>query len=325
MTDPFVSVIVPVRDRRDLLGRLLASLGAQTYPADRFEVVVVDDGSRDGSAPSPAASPPDGPNIRLLRQPPLGAVRARNRGAEAARGEVLAFTDSDCRPTTDWLAEGVRALAGADVVQGVTRADPAMPRRPLDRTVEGGGLSLFDTCNVFYRTDAFRDAGGFDEELGKRFRFPRFPALRGYGFGEDTDLAWRVIRSGGGAASAPRAVVHHHVFPPRAGDLLARTWLVGAFPGLVGRTPELRRTFLRRGVFLHDRRPSFYLALAVALASRRRPALALLTLPYAVRTMRSMPGSAAQRLVALPALVAVDLVATVALAVGALADRRLVL
>ena len=101
---PRVSVVVPVRDRRDLLRDLLAALDVQTFRD--FELLVVDDGSVDGSAELAESTTVAGQPVRVLRQEGLGAVAARQRGAADSRGEVLAFTDSDCTPVPGWLAAG---------------------------------------------------------------------------------------------------------------------------------------------------------------------------------------------------------------------------
>ena len=127
-----VSVIVPVRDRRDLLGALLSALEAQTFRD--FEIVIVDDGSRDGSGDYAEAHTVADRPVRVVRGPEQGAVTARQVGVEAAVGNVLAFTDSDCAPHPGWLAAAVDAIDdGAAVVNG--RTQPARPLRPLERSM----------------------------------------------------------------------------------------------------------------------------------------------------------------------------------------------
>src|SRR5690606_2178999 len=160
---PRVSVVVPVRDRRAMLAELLHALAAQTY-ADA-EVIVVDDGSTDGSAEEAERR-----GVRVVRGDGQGAVAARQAGVKAARGEILAFTDSDCVPEPGWLEAGVRAVdAGADVVQGHTR--PARRRALLERSLWVDDDGLYETANVFYRRTAFDAAGGFDGSLGDRYGF----------------------------------------------------------------------------------------------------------------------------------------------------------
>jgi glycosyltransferase involved in cell wall biosynthesis len=92
--DPSLSVVVPTRDRRELLRRCLESFEDQTAPAGTFEVVVVVDGSTDGSVEMLSELAPSFPLI-VLTQPVSGAAAARNAGAEAARGAVLLFVDDD--------------------------------------------------------------------------------------------------------------------------------------------------------------------------------------------------------------------------------------
>ncbi|MFN2544475.1 MAG: glycosyltransferase family 2 protein [Actinomycetota bacterium] len=327
MSGPFVSVVIPVRDRAELLVRLLEALEGQTYRAERFEAIVVDNRSTDGSGDAARSfAESSSMTVRVIDHPDGGAVAARNRGAADAAGDVLAFTDSDCRPAAGWIEAGVRAMAHADLAHGETRADPDLPRGPLDRTVEGGfATGLYDTCNLFIRAEAFRALGGFDAGFARRIRLPRTRAQLEYGFGEDTDLAWRAVRSGCRAVAAPGALVHHHVFPPSVRDAVRRTWLLGAFPSLVRAVPELRGTLLRSSVFIGDERPWFYLAVIAIIASRRRRALAAAVAPYLLQRFRSAHGTRAQRVRDLPALAGLDALATVALAVGSAASRTPVL
>lgn len=99
---PFFSIIVPAYERPGNLDACLGALAQLDYPRDLFEVIVVDDGSR--VAPEPIAKPySEQMNIRLLVQEHTGPATARNTGALQAKGEVLAFTDSDCSVDKGWL------------------------------------------------------------------------------------------------------------------------------------------------------------------------------------------------------------------------------
>src|SRR3954468_15597565 len=106
-----VSVIVPARDAEATLPATLEGLSEQVIDED-FEVVVVDDGSRDGTAELAERSPVVD---RVVRAGGGAPAEARNLGVAAAAGEALAFTDADCRPTPGWLAAGRRALEDADL------------------------------------------------------------------------------------------------------------------------------------------------------------------------------------------------------------------
>ncbi|MBL0170679.1 MAG: glycosyltransferase family 2 protein [Gemmatimonadaceae bacterium] len=119
----FVSVIVPVFNDAERLGRCLTALEAQTYPSDSYEVVVLDNGSQ------PPLTDLLGvfAHVRLVGEPRPGVSRARVTGIEHARGEVLAFTDSDCLPEPGWLANGVACL-----------------QQTTNRGVVGGRIEMFD-------------------------------------------------------------------------------------------------------------------------------------------------------------------------------------
>ncbi|GEM_PF-1558956 len=319
---PRVSVIVPTRNRRPLLRRLLEAMAKQSF--DDFEVIVVDDGSADGSPDEVTESARAGAPVRLVQGSGEGAVAARLAGVEASRGEYLAFTDDDCIPHADWLAQGVAALdAGADVVQGVTR--PHGRVRPLDRTIwverhDG----LYNTCNVFYRRSAYDAAGGFLPAAGDVLGFRPDRRAKNLGFGEDALLGWRVRRAGR-AAFAPDAVVEHHVFPPDIRDGIRRAWMTGAFPALIGEIPELRETALAHRFFLGTRRVPLYAAAALALAGRRRAATACLGL-WVGGHARGMRRASLRRLaVGLPGELAIDGTIAAALVTGSVRARRLVL
>ncbi|HEX6312675.1 MAG TPA: glycosyltransferase [Acidimicrobiia bacterium] len=323
--NPRVSVVVPVRDRRDLLVELLRALEAQSYRD--FEVVVVDDGSSDGSDKEAEQAVIAGRPVRVLRLHELGAVAAREEGVAAAAADVLAFTDSDCAPEPEWLSAGMAAIeAGADMVHG--RTVPARPMRPLERSVGAGDEGLFPMCNVFYRRAAFDAVGGFDQAAARRLGFRMNARARGLGFGEDTLLGWRVSRSGGDVRYAPDAVVRHHVFPPDFRDWVSRCWMAAAFPALLADVPELRPRLVRRGVMFGERsRVPLYTA-AIALAARRPRIAAAAGAWWALarwQELRSTPAPVTERLAALPQELGLDVVTGAALAVGSARARRLLI
>ena len=103
---PFVSVIIPVYNDVDRIENCLKALENQNYPKDRYEVIVVDNGSNEN------IEKVDGKyeHVRLLKESHPGSYAARNTGINSARGEILAFTDSDCVPSLEWLTKGVEAL-----------------------------------------------------------------------------------------------------------------------------------------------------------------------------------------------------------------------
>ena len=124
-----VSIVIPAFNERENLLRCLASLKAQTYPADRVETLVVDDASTDGTA---AAVRQEFPNVRLLvRAVNSGPDDARQEGVQAATGDLVAFTDSDCVAPPDWLENLVRSVhehSGAVVGGRILHRGPFLAR-----------------------------------------------------------------------------------------------------------------------------------------------------------------------------------------------------
>jgi glycosyltransferase involved in cell wall biosynthesis len=113
---PFVSVIVPVFNDQNGIDRCVNALITQSYPQDRYEIIVVDNNSE----PAIRLKDEAGCHIQLLFCGTAGSYAARNEGIECSRGEILAFTDADCVPIREWLDTGVAALSegGRDCVIG---------------------------------------------------------------------------------------------------------------------------------------------------------------------------------------------------------------
>lgn len=169
---PFVSVVVPVKDVTGL-GACLEALAGQDYQHDRYEVIVVDNGAPSGAVEGLTRHRGFRPAVEAVP----GSYRARNTGVRLALGEVLAFTDADCRPRPDWLSQSVRALqAGAGVVAGrveVVVRDPAHPHPveayevvhafPQATYVARGGGSV--TANMVTTRAAFDTVGLFRDDL----------------------------------------------------------------------------------------------------------------------------------------------------------------
>lgn len=199
MSGPAVSVVVPVRDAADALAGCLDALAGQVG-VPSFEVVVVDNGSTDTSAALARAHPAV---TRVVTEPAPGSYAARNAGIATARGGVLAFTDADCRPLPGWLAAGLRAIDGADLVGGavcaVTSSRPTLWERYYRAVYLDQGRAVRDegyaaTANLLVRREVLDAVGRFDV------------GLRSSG-----DLEWgqRATRAGWRLVYAPDAVVEH--------------------------------------------------------------------------------------------------------------------
>ncbi len=268
---PFVSVIVPTHNRRTLLARLLESLLAQDWPADRYEIIVVNNYTPDGTdalvAEMAAASEvPIHYHRTDFRRP--GA--SRQYGAERAQGSVLAFTDDDCCATPGWISAGVAALQrGFALVQGRTLPDPAQPRRLLEKTVQVEGPTMFfETCNIFYDAAAFRAVGGFPEEF------------RELSSAEDTTLGWALRDAGYRTGFAADALVYHEVFKVSVAEWLRAVGVVHMLPRAVRAHPSMRQA-LFLGWFLTPLTAAFdAFALGLVAAILLHPAALVLCLPY---------------------------------------------
>lgn len=320
-----VSVILPVRNRRDLLGATLDALDDQDFR--EFEVVVVDDGSTDGTVELVQQRAESNPDLHLVRSGGTGAVGARRLGISESTGEIIAFTDSDCVPDPGWLQAGVAAIdSGAGLVNGLTM--PARAVGPFERTMCSIDDGLYPTCNLFLRRGLYERFGGFDEHAADRLGFRLTPRLKGTGFGEDTLLAWRMRRDGVECRYAPEALVTHHVFPPEVRESLSRAMQAGAFPALVRDVPELRDTFLYRRYRLGERsRDAFYATVVAVLLRSRRGLVVALTwwgLTRAAELRRSnLPGH--RKAALLPAEMAMDALVGTALIAGSIRARTPVL
>jgi glycosyltransferase involved in cell wall biosynthesis len=315
ISSPEVSVVVATRDRAARLGGLLRSLHEQTLDPSRFEAVIVDDGSTDGTqALLERESAASGLRLRALRIAGSGPAAARNAGWRAAEAELVAFTDDDCEADPDWLEAGLAAAAqdrGA-IVQGRTAPLP----RELDRmgpfsrtrTVSAPGL-WFETCNIFYPRQLLERLDGFDET---------FPEA----LGEDTDLGWRALAAGAKRGFAADALVYHAVDRLPVLDHL-RTALRGPDAVLVFRRhPRLRREAIHYGAFRNPAHAQLLLAVGGLWLSRSLPLAGALALPYALtlaRRARAVHGGP----LAVPYLALYDALQTYASARGSLRHRVL--
>lgn len=281
-TWPSVTVIVPTRNRSRYLQATLNALSAQVYPADRVEVIVVDNESSDDTAEVVREFAQNAPfPVRYHRKQNDGPASSRNRGAEMASGEILAFTDSDCIPSPNWLRSGIdKFAANVGIVCGpvhpvwITADQPFFMHQIHLVTREDG---LYPTANVFYRRDVFLGHGGFDE----RFRSYSWGQPVG---GDDTDLAWRVRRGSAKSAFADGAVVYHQPSTITVRAYLLQSLAAKVIPQLVRSVPELRDMSLYRRYFIHRESALFYPFLAGVALSRRSRWAMLLTLPWVAAT-----------------------------------------
>ena len=224
---PFVSIVIPTYNGKKLLAVCLPSLRGQSYPADRFEVIVVDDASSDDTLAYLAGEFPEVRVVALAQN--SGFIAACNAGVAAAQGEVLVLLNNDTEAEPGWLAALVTALvehpeAGSAASKmllfdrrdtlhtaGDTMGKDGIPRNrgvwQKDQGQYDQDRWVFGPCGgaAAYCREAWQQAGGFD------------PAL--WMYMEDVDLAWRLQRLGWRSIYAPEARIYHQLSATGGGVL----------------------------------------------------------------------------------------------------------
>jgi len=207
------SIIIPTYNRKLLLAKCLQSINDVDFSRNDYEVIVVDDGSTDGTREF--LSRLSGSNFRAFFRNHGGPAKARNWGVQNASGEYIAFTDDDCLVPTDWISkiqQGLISWPEACAVGGYLEAPSDVLSNKLAAKLESlethevykagekeylGGFEspAGGTNNVAYRRAVFNELGGFDES------FPE-PA------GEDADLKYRAVKAGYKIGYLPLKVTH---------------------------------------------------------------------------------------------------------------------
>jgi glycosyltransferase involved in cell wall biosynthesis len=251
MSIPDVSVVMSVRNRSALLLDCLRGLADQTLPRHRFELLLVDNmSSEDLLAVAERGRREFGLNVRYTRTTAdNGPAPARNLGVSLAVGRIIAFTDSDCRPSPNWLASGLAEFADPAVAL-VTGPVLPKPGQPITLTskitfITHNEHPTFPTANAFYRRTVFESFGGFDISLSFRDPFDRSTEC------SDTDFAWRVIKAGHARRFASDAVIYHEVEELGVWRWMIEPTRLFVLPALIRRHPELRAELLHCRIFFH--------------------------------------------------------------------------
>jgi glycosyltransferase involved in cell wall biosynthesis len=209
---PFVSIVVCTLNRKKLLQECLTSLYAMYYPRERYEIIVVDGGSTDGTEQIKKKFP----DIRFVVEPRFGIAHARNRGAELAHGSIIAYTDDDCTVGPLWLKSLVDGFQESPTIMGVGGpVFPAFAKLPKQLKVNPA-LGLFDegqkpkyvfgiiTSNSAFKREVF-ESTRFDEALGATRRGQMLLC------GEDVDFCTNIVDSKFKLFYEPEAKVYHKV------------------------------------------------------------------------------------------------------------------
>jgi glycosyltransferase involved in cell wall biosynthesis len=209
--DPRVAIIIPTRNRKEVLLRCLRAIAAQGLPPGTIEVFVVDDGSTDGTAEAVAAQRESFRYaLRLLRQQNAGPSAARNRALHLARAPLALILNDDIIVAPDCVAQHLAAHTEHSepevAVLGRVTLDPAVPKTLFSDLHLDATFSTFDgraelgwrgfiTCNLSLKRDFLLERGMFEESM-----FPH----------EDLELGKRLETHGLRVMYRPAALGHHH-------------------------------------------------------------------------------------------------------------------
>jgi GT2 family glycosyltransferase len=278
---PFISVVVPTYNRSSSLRRLLSALERQTYPTERFEVLVVDDGSTDGTQQSlrelklPYA-------LRLVEQEHDGPAAARNHGVAAARGELIVFLDDDVVPLPELLNEHALTHGSAsDLVVIGPMSPPKNWHRPAWVRWEEDLLQIqyrdmmegkypctprqLYTANASMRRERFLAVGGFDTSFKRA---------------EDVELGYRLRDAGARFIFNPHADVMHYASRTFAA-WLRTPYLYGRYDVVMAHDKD-QDTLLWATVEFHGRNPLTRALVRLAVGRPRIVSAARTTLRAAV-------------------------------------------
>jgi glycosyltransferase involved in cell wall biosynthesis len=226
-----LSIVIPTRDRSASLRTAVESLIAQDFNPDRFEILIVDNGSTaQDQAAAAALARAEHPVVRVLSENAPGASNARNAGWRAARAPIVVFVDDDCVAARDFLASAARAMssgveaAGGRVLVRLPFERPAWLTDALflylshvDWPEDPAPLPAtrwLASCNLAVRRDVLARHGGFRPDLG--------PVGGRWRVEEDVELIRQIRLAGGQCWYDPRMIVHHLITP----DRVRRRWFL---------------------------------------------------------------------------------------------------
>jgi glycosyltransferase involved in cell wall biosynthesis len=252
-----ISVVIPTYNRKKELSLLLDALDKEVFPRDKFEVIVVDDGSTDGTRPFLRSYAPLYTLQTIFHRENRGSATSRNDGIRAANKGIILFLDDDLVPEqgilryhADHHKTGAHAVIG-NILYRETFATRWISRylstRGVKKLPEGEKIPFkcFWSSNASVRKEHLVSAGLFDEAFKKAG-------------GEDTELAYRLEKAGIDFAYEKRAVCYHQ--PVSLGELMERqrAFAAHALPillqkdgvfGEIFRTGYAKKPLVRMGLF----------------------------------------------------------------------------
>ena len=232
-----ISIVVPAYNGAETIEDCIRAIFDADYPAGKREVIVVDDGSTDATPAILQRLQDEGLPVTVIRQENRGAAGSRDRGIKAATGEIIFIISQDTFAEGDWFSSVVTEFARdprLGIIQGrIALTEPI--RYPFYHAVELQHFVWnFPTVAIAFRTEALDRAGRyFDSAFSE--------------YGDDTDVAWRIIEQGYGYKWLDKLTARHGVYPKHFWYPIRRTFpRTARFPLLVKRHPRIRQ-YLRAG------------------------------------------------------------------------------
>ncbi len=189
-----VSIVVPVKNRCDLLPNLIKNLSNLDYP--EYEIIIVDDCSTDDTKKLLQ----NYPIKSIILEKPVGSAKARNVGIKEANNDIIALTDSDCLVSKNWLRRLVPYLNNYDVIGGrvIFCDDTEMKFNPFNIKSEtvlskNSSINFLNTSNMIFKKEIWKISGGF---LNYRI--------------EDLEFSWRLLKKGFKLIYSPKGLVIHY-------------------------------------------------------------------------------------------------------------------
>lgn len=233
-----ISVVVPTYNRLELLKDQVNALMSQTLPSEQYEVIVVNDGSGDGTKSYLDRVEDFYFNLKVFHRQNGGPAKARNTALKVAKGKIIAFTDDDCLVDSNWLETILSQWQDSIVgMQGSTYTDREKVT-PLTHQIDNEtGHNSVPTCNAAYLRSTLLFIEGFDES---------FPSPHN----EDADVSWR-IQQIGKVTFCPQMRVYH---PPRKDSfkkVSRRMKIMASEFTLYRKNPKLYQKYRDRGPLRH--------------------------------------------------------------------------
>ena len=286
---PSVAVVIPAYGRATMVARCVESVRSQRYPSRLLEIVVVDDASDDCGETAEAACAQRARVITLEQN--VGPAAAREAGLRASKSELVAFIDTDCVASSDWLLRLVLELADPALCAAASRVSTEAGtdsistfesvRSPLDMGDVFGDLDprgprfFIPTANMVARRADLEKCGGFTTELR---------------VGEDVDLCLRLMAAGGRIRYLPEPLVRHEP-PQRARDIANRRYAYGCSESFLWGRHPVTRSGIRMSI------PRLLGAISIMAALRRHSwalaiiAVGVLLMPTARRAANDRAGA----------------------------------